>query len=254
MAATAPPRTVHVEHCMGTVFSIDIRDAGDWSAALRDVTRWLHYVDATFSTYQPDSPVSRLGRGEIELADCPYEVGEVLAACATLTQETDGYFSVRPHGLLDPSGYVKGWAVERASEILREQGSVNHAVNGGGDVQCAGERAPGEPWRVGLSHPLKPGQLTAVVELRNGAVATSGIAERGAHVLNPKTGLPATELASVSVVGASLCRVDAYATAALAMGRGGQAWLSGLAGTQSLVVAADGQRWQTAGFATLTAP
>jgi thiamine biosynthesis lipoprotein len=253
MPGLAIPRTVQVEHCMGTVFSLDIRDDGDWTAALNAVVGWLHHVDATFSTFKPNSPVSRLGRGEIDLVGCPAAVSDVLAACETLTEESSGYFTARPGGHLDPSGYVKGWAIERASEILREHGSSNHAVNGGGDVQCAGERAPGEPWRIGLSHPLQAGKLTAVVELRDGAVATSGSAERGAHVINPRTGLPATELASVSIVGEHLSRVDACATAAFAMGRDCTRWLSALPGTQSLAVGADGRRWQTAGFAAWTA-
>jgi thiamine biosynthesis lipoprotein len=244
----ATPRTVHVEHCMGTVFSIDIRDAGEWSAALACVAEWLHRVDATFSTYRADSPVSRLGRDDIALADCPPEVAEVLAACTTVTKETDGYFTAYPGGRLDPSGYVKGWAIERASTLLREHGSMNHAVNGGGDTQCAGERAPGQPWRIGLSHPLRPGQLTAIVELVDGAIATSGTSERGAHVINPKTGLAATDLASISVVGTSLTLVDAYATAGLAMGLGSLAWLSARDGYEALLVTPDGRARRTPGF------
>jgi thiamine biosynthesis lipoprotein len=234
---------------MGTVFTIDIRDAGDWSTAVADVVSWLHRVDGIFSTYKAESAVSRLGRGEITVAECPPEVAPVLSACAALTAETDGYFTAYPGGRLDPSGYVKGWAIERASEILREHDSTNHAVNGGGDTQCAGERTPGEPWRIGLTHPLQPGRLTAVVALRDDAVATSGTAERGAHVINPKTGQPATDLASISVVGRSLSRVDAYATAGLAMGRDSLKWLADLTDHEGLMVATDGRASWTPGFA-----
>jgi thiamine biosynthesis lipoprotein len=248
MTPVAMPRTVHVEHCMGTVFSIDIRDAGDWSPALAEVVSWLHQVDATFSSYQADSPVSRLGRGELELADCPPDVRLVLADCAEVATQTDGYFTTHPGGQLDLSGYVKGWAIERASDILRERGSANHAVNGGGDIQCAGERAAGQPWRVGISHPLRPGELLCAVAIGKGAIATSGVAERGAHIINPKTGRPAIESASVTLVGSRLSRVDAYATAAIAMGTDSRKWLSELEGIESLVVAADGRRWQTARF------
>jgi thiamine biosynthesis lipoprotein len=247
-ASSALRRTVHVEHCMGTVFSIDIRDEGDWSTPLEDVVRWLHSVDSTFSTYQFDSPISRLGREEITLAECPPEVAQVLEACDALTTETDGYFTARPGGRLDPSGYVKGWAIERASDILRGHGSNNHAVNGGGDTQCAGERALGEPWRIGLAHPLRSDRLTAVVVLRDGAVATSGITERGAHVINPRTGQPATALASLSVVGSSLTRVDALATAGLAMGKAALPWLEMLPDHEGLIVSADGHASRTSGF------
>jgi thiamine biosynthesis lipoprotein len=242
------PRTVHVEHCMGTVFSIDIRDGGEWSSALADLVGRLHRVDAMFSTYRKDSAVSRLRRGELRLADCPPEVAHVLQASADLTAETGGYFTAYPAGQLDPSGYVKGWAIESASEMLREYGSTNHAVNGGGDVQCAGESAPGRPWRIGLTHPLEPGQLTAVVELRDGAVATSGTSERGAHVINPRTGLPATDLASVSVIGDRITQVDAYATAGLAMGRYAFDWFEQVLGFEAVIVDAAGRARRTTGL------
>jgi thiamine biosynthesis lipoprotein len=70
---------------------------------------------------------------------------------------------------------VKGWAVERASEILRAGGSRAHTVNGGGDLQLVGEPRPGRPWRIGVAHPLRPGALATVVTVGGDhAVATSG--------------------------------------------------------------------------------
>jgi FAD:protein FMN transferase len=238
---------------MGTVFSIDIRDPGDWSTAIAELVSWLHHVDDTFTTYQADSPISRLSRGELTLADCSPEVVGVLVECDALAAETGGYFSARAAGRLDPSGYVKGWAIERGSQLLRDHGSGNHAINGGGDIQCAGERAPQQPWRVGIPHPLLAGRLAAVVAIADGAVATSGNSERGAHVIDPTTGRPATELASVTIAGGRLSRVDAYPTAALAMGKGCRTWLTGLEGTESLILTATGERWETAGFAALKA-
>ncbi len=251
MSAALAPRTVHVEHCMGTVFSLDIRDEGNWDAAIADVVRWLHHVDAVFSTYRPDSEISRLDRGE--LTDPSPLVREVLDACAELTRVSDGSFSARPSGRLDPSGYVKGWAIQRASGLLRAAGSENHTVNGGGDVQATGSRSPGEPWRVGVTHPLRPGMLAAVVRTRGGAVATSGTAERGAHIVDPHTGAAVTELASVTVVGPELRLADAYATAAFAMGGECRSWLTALPDYEALVVTARGTLWRTPGFAAWTA-
>ncbi len=251
------PRTVHVEHCMGTVFSFDVRDAGDWSRAITEAVAWLHQVDETFSTYRADSVVSRLGRGELMREDTPAEVQAVLALCDGVTEASGGYFSTRPagpDGAFDPSGLVKGWAIERASELLREHGSHHHSVNGGGDIQLAGERAPGQPWRVGISHPARPGMLLTVVSARDGAVATSGTAERGFHVTNPLTGGAATELVSVTVVGRHLTAVDAYATAALAMGRRSQGWLEHLDGSEAVALDASGASWQTSGMGGWTRP
>ncbi|GAA4223161.1 thiamine biosynthesis lipoprotein ApbE [Streptosporangium album] len=146
----------HVEHVMGTVFSFDVRHSGpgDAGQALTEAVAWLHRVDAVFSTYRPDSPVSRLGRGEIDLADCPPEVAGILDLCDAVTELSHGYFTAYPRGRLDPSAMVKGWAIERASDILTRSGAVDHCVNGGGDIQLAGTAAPGCPWRTGIAHPL----------------------------------------------------------------------------------------------------
>lgn len=225
---------------MGTVFSIDVRAPGVAAPVLERVLRWLHHVDATFSTYRADSEISRLGRGELRPAACSPEVREVLARCAELEDETDGYFSAYPDGRLDPSGYVKGWAIERAADLLADAGSTNHCINGGGDVQTLGRPAPERPWTVGIADPRRPGELVATVpgppDGAPLAVATSGTAERGAHVLDPHTGRAPEGPVAVTVVGSRLSVVDAYATAAFARGPGALAWLRGIPGLSGLVV------------------
>lgn len=238
----------HVEHVMGTVFSFDVRDPVDATRAVEEAVAWLRHVDATFSTYRTDSPVSRLGRAEIALADCPAEVAGVLDLCESAARASRGYFTARPGGRLDPSAMVKGWAIERASLILTRAGAPNHCVNGGGDIQLAGSAAPGRPWRVGVAHPLRPGELATVVTGSGLAVATSGTAERGPHILDPHTGRPATGLASITLVGASLTMTDAYATAAFAMGGAAREWVEGLDGMEAFAVTSDGGTWRTPGF------
>ncbi|WP_435882379.1 FAD:protein FMN transferase [Streptomyces kronopolitis] len=235
---------------MGTVFSFDIRDTRTPAVetALVEAVSWLHRVDEVFSTYRPDSAVSRLARGELDLDDCPAEVREVLGLCEQVEHATGGWFSVTANGSLDPTGLVKGWAVERAAQILKAAGARHLCVNGGGDLQLSGEAAPGTPWRIGIAHPLRPGDLCTVVTGRDLAVATSGTAERGAHILDPHTGAPATGPASVTVVGRGLTTTDAYATAAFAMGAGARDWLEGLDGHEGFAVAADGGMWHTRDF------
>ena len=235
---------------MGTVFSFDIRDPGDWTQALAEAVAWLHEVDATYSTYRDDSVVSRLASGEVSLSDCSAEVREVFALCEQVSLESKGFFSIHagPGGALDPSGMVKGWAIERASRLLSAHGSRNHAVNGGGDIQLEGESAPGQPWRIGITDPHRAGTVLTVVTGRDLAVATSGTAERGAHIVNPHTGASAVELASVTMVGRQLTFVDAYATAAYAMGPEALAWIETLPGHEGLVVLADGSRLSTSGW------
>jgi thiamine biosynthesis lipoprotein len=238
-------RLKHAEPVMGTVVSFDINAA--FGAAVNAAIRWLHWVDATFSTFRADSEVSRLGRGEITADQCSARVREVLAACAGLSAETGGYFSVTAGGSLDPSGYVKGWAVERAAAMLSEAGSPSHCVNGGGDVRCAGPSPRGGDWRIGVADPLRPGALALTVRGRDFAVATSGIAERGRHVLDPHTGQPPDGLLSVTVTGPDLALADAYATAVFAMGfPRALGWST--AGYEAFGITADGGTWRTPGF------
>ncbi len=245
-------RCRHAEHVMGTVVSFDVParageprgPAGQIGGPLGQAVRWLHWVDATFSPYQDDSDVSRFGRGAVPLADCAPELAEVLEACAVISARSCGYFTTTPGGTFDPSGYVKGWAIERAAAIFTAAGSAEHSVNGGGDVQFVGDRL----WRVGIADPLRPGRLALVVAGRDFAVATSGVAERGAHIIDPYTGQPPAGLASITVVGATLAETDAFATAAFAMGSAARDWVESLDGYEAFAITAAGAIWQTSGF------
>ena len=91
--------------------------------------------------------------------------------------------------------------------------------------------------------------LCTVVDVGDAAVATSGTAERGAHVIDPHTGCAAVDLGSVTIIGADLGVVDTYATAALAMGFDAPAWLAALQGYEAFFVDAGGFLWETPGFA-----
>lgn len=177
----------------------------------------------------------------------------VLDLCADYAQRTGGYFTATPGGRLDPSGLVKGWAIARASALLSAAGLRRHAVNGGGDVQTVGSPSAGEMWRIGVTDPLHPQQLATVVAGNDIAVATSGIAERGHHIVDPFTGRPATDVASATVVGPDIVGADVYATAAVAMGPAAREWLLTLPGYAGFLVDAAGERWQTPGFAEYAA-
>ncbi len=232
---------------MGTVFSFDLRDPVP-PGVLASVVEDLREMQRMFTTYAADSSVNRLDRGEIDLSQCPPVVSEVLDLCDQIRRETGGWFDVRAGGSLDPSGLVKGWAVQRASLRLREAGYARHCLNGGGDIYAAGSPAAGRAWRVGIADPYLPGTTLAVTVARDEGIATSGPSERGAQVIDPFSGEPATGLGSVTVQGPDLARADAYATAAVAMGPGCRDWLSELSGYEALVVAEDGALWHTPGW------
>ncbi|MBU2662526.1 FAD:protein FMN transferase [Actinoplanes bogorensis] len=231
---------------MGTTVSIELTD--ERPDLVADVCRWLHEVDARFSTYKADSEVSRFGRGELRIEDCSADLRHVLEVCADLWRDTDGYFDAYASGSLDPSGYVKGWSVEVASARLAAAGSHDHYINAGGDIRMRGRHPEGGPWRVGIRHPWEADKVSWVLALHDGAVATSGTYERGDHVINPRTGKPASGLRSVTVVGPDLAVADAYATAALAMGEAGIAWLAKRAadGYESAVVTDDQRAFSSA--------
>jgi thiamine biosynthesis lipoprotein len=223
-----------VEQMMGMPVSVVLRGrhagtaagAGAWSAVLEELRR----ADRVFSTYRDDSVVSRLDRGELTLADCPPEVAEVLALGSRAEEESDGAFSVvlpdaHGHRRLDPSGVVKGWAVERAARWLTALDDTDICLSAGGDMVCHVADPLRPAWQVGIEDPHDPTSLVAVVPVRTGAVATSGTRHRGQHLLDARTGRPAAGVASVTVIDCSLTEADIDATAAYAHGTGAAEWL-----------------------------
>jgi FAD:protein FMN transferase len=245
------PAPVHrqVEHLMGMPVSLALRGrhAGDQlgRAAWSEAVQVLRDVDRVFSTYRADSYVSRLGRREIGVEDCPAEVAEVLALAEQARVESDGAFDVHRRSpdetsLLDPSGVVKGWAVERAAEVFRALPDTDVCLSAGGDMVCRVGDPHAPAWRVGIEDPYSPNRLIAVIPVRDGAVATSGLAHRGEHIVDARTGEAPCGIASVTVVADSLTWADIDATAAFAHGSSALRWLATRAGRQGLVVWADG--------------
>lgn len=244
----------HVDHVMGMPISLALRgrhaDDRIGRAAWAEAMAALRDVDRVFSTYRPGSFISRLSRGEISLADCPPEVAEVLALGARAAQESGGAFRLRlpgPDGKrrLDPSGVVKGWAVERAAQPLRLLEDTDFSLSAGGDLVCRTLDEASGPWQVGIEDPHHPDRLIAVVPVRTGAVATSGTAHRGAHLVDGRTGQPPVGIASVTVIAASLTHADIDATAAYALGVDAAHWLEARPGRTALVVWADGTTTST---------
>jgi len=232
-----------VEQIMGMPIVVDVQDDGVGAGELERMFDWLRWVDATFSTYRDDSEISRLDRGELELLDAELDVRCVLARCEELRRETRGYFDAHASGRLDPSGLVKGWAVDRAVDVLRSGELESFAVSAGGDM-----RVVGGPWRVGIEHPLERQNVAAVLEVDNLAIATSAGYARGDHVLDPHTGRAPSGVLSVTVVGPDLATADAYATAAFAMGVNGPPWTATLQGYEAMTILGDQTVLSTGGF------
>ncbi|MEA3020106.1 MAG: FAD:protein transferase [Actinomycetota bacterium] len=251
--AVVTDRTLRSEPVWGTQITLDVRDPVS-DETVDAVFAWFARVDDLFSTWREDTEISRLGRGEIGLRDVSHEVRDVLELCDRVQAESRGAFDVRvgsdprvtPReglGRIDPSGLVKGWALDRAAEALRDAGCAHFSIQAGGDVITAGG-----PWRVGIQHPWERDKVAAVLSVTDLAVATSGRYERGDHIIDPRSGLPATGLMSVSVVTAELAIADGYATAALVLGVEGLEWLSGLSGVSAMAITDEREVLVTASF------
>jgi thiamine biosynthesis lipoprotein len=237
MTPQAPARgNLRVMHIWGTAITVDIRDPLSPEVVDR-VCAWFQRVDDIFSTWRAESEVSRLSRHELTLREASAELRTVVEVCDQVTEDSHGAFDiyigadprVEPReglGPIDPSGLVKGWALQRAAEDLRRAGASNFAINAGGDVITAGGPRSGERWRVGIRHPWQRDKVAMVLEVSDVGVATSGRYERGDHIIDPRTGQPARGLMSVTVVAEDLALADGYATAALVLGEDGPAWLA----------------------------
>lgn len=215
---------------MGTVATITLRDedAVRGKAAVAAAFARLHEIDARFSPYIEASEISRISRGELAVPDAHREVATILAACEDLRVESGGRFSVwgfRADGRLDPSGYVKGWAIGEAAAIVRTAGLHDFILDIGGDAIAAGGPEPGRGWGIGIVDPSDRQAIVAPLVVSDLGVATSGIAERGEHVLDARDGAAATEWASITVVHPSIARADAVATIGLLMGADALHWI-----------------------------
>lgn len=238
-----------VDHVMGMPISLALRGrhAADryGEAAWRRALVVLHEADRMFSTYRDDSFVSRLDRDEITVADCPPEVAEVLVLGELAQVQSGGAFDVRRRDAdgrprLDPSGVVKGWAVQRAVRAFDCLADTDVCLSAGGDMVCHVASPDRDPWQVGIEDPHDPSRVVAVVPMRHGALATSALTHRGAHIVDSRTGQTPSGVASVTVVADDLSWADIDATAAFARGADALRWLRGRKGRGGLVVWADG--------------
>lgn len=207
---------------MGTMVSFHVRP-GDCPSdearrAVEHGCQMLHDVDAVFSTWRPESLLSRLRRGEASLSEMPTQVTEVIELCYRAKVLSQGWFDpwAIPGGF-DPTGLVKGWSLDKVMNALKGAGIEAALLNAGGDLAAFGSPGPGEVWRIGIRHPWIADGLACVVRL-DSAIATSGTYERGPHLIDPRTGCPVRATASSTVTGPNLAMSDALATA-LAIGK-----------------------------------
>ncbi len=234
---------------MGMPIALHI--VGDAPAGLLDhVFDYFVAVDKRFSLYKANSEISAYNRGEINEDGLSTEMLEVLALCARTQNESDDYFqALRPDGLVDPSGIVKGWAIRNAAEMIRKAGVENFSIDAGGDIQTGGKNFDRGEWTIGIRNPFKEAEIIKALTPKGRGIATSGSYIRGAHIYNPlHPERPVTDIVSLTVIGPDVLEADRFATAAFAMGFQGIYFLEEMPGFEAYVISADGVGTQTSGF------
>jgi len=231
---------------MGTGVTLDIPAARD-PAIFDKVFKLLETIDGRFSPYKKNSEVSKYARGELSRWRLSRELRHIIKACKSSEAATNGAFSAWAGDNFDPSGYVKGWAIDKAAKLIEKNGYNTYCLSIGGDIKAAssGEKT----WNIGVQHPGDKLKTAATILAKNLAIATSGNYERGLHIINPKTKEPADTLSSVTVVGPSIVTADVLATAAFVLGDFALNFIGGQAkGYEGLVVHKNGQIEMTNGF------
>ena len=221
-------------HVWGTVLFLDLGSASisesSIDEAVESVKTFVYEVDEVFSTYKEHSFVSRLRRGEINIYSCPSDLQQVWRLCLVARELTDGAFDPwAVSGGFDPSGYVKGWAADRIAQILLDAGCEQIQVNAAGDLTLRGgvlEKNIAGPWKIGVVNPDNRQEVLRIFEITDGAIATSGTYERGAHIFDPHTGTIAIGAKSATVLGPDGGLCDALATALMVAGVDGAGWFA----------------------------
>ncbi|MDB5187628.1 MAG: thiamine biosynthesis protein [Candidatus Kaiserbacteria bacterium] len=235
---------------MGMPVTVDI--VGGTSNDLENIFQYFVSIDERFSTYKVDSEISKINRGETQPDAYSPEMLEVLKLSEQTKQDTGGYFDIKtPDGLLDPSGLVKGWAINNAANMLRQQEYQHFWVEAGGDIQTSGKNSERVEWSVGIRNPFKPEEIVKVVYPRDEGIVTSGSYIRGRHIYDPHTNTPvSTDIVSLTVIGPNVYEADRYATAAYAMSTQGILFIEQLPNFEGYAIDQHGMATMTSGFET----
>jgi thiamine biosynthesis lipoprotein len=240
---------------MGMPVTVEIIDPQVTQAHLDTIFDYFTYVDETFSTYKESSEISRINAGTLPSEQWSEDMCYILEQCEITKQETDGYFDISHNGKLDPSGYVKGWAIQNAAALASNMQFHHYYIEAGGDLQVAGNNNEHKPWVIGIRNPFNREQNIKRVSLENMGMATSGTYIRGDHIYNPKRpGESPKGIVSLTVIGPTVVDADRYATAAFAMGKEGIAYIAQCEGFEGYLINDQGIATFTPGFTTYVLP
>lgn len=234
---------------MGMPMTVTVVDKAVQQNDLDAVFAYFRSVDEQFSPFKPTSEISRMNAGALVPDQYSEGLQTVLLLAEKTKNETHGYFNVFHNTSCDPSGLVKGWAIQNAAQLFCKKGLRNFFLEAGGDIAAQGFNAEGKPWRIGIRNPFAPVEIMKVITASHVGVATSGTYLRGQHIYNPHVpDKPITDIVSLTVIGPTVYDADRFATAAFAMGENGIQFLEHLPGYAAYMVDAHGRATMTTSF------
>ena len=198
---------------------------------IAQVREFIKDVDLKFSPYDPDSFVTLLRTGQMDRADAPEIVQSVWHKCEQVRDLTNGAFDPwAVKGGFDPSGLVKGWAADICADMLVKVGCEHVQIDAAGDLALRGgfldvKTGDVKPRNIGVINPEAKMETLKSFEITNGAIATSGDYEKGAHIIDPRNSLPAIGARSATVIGPDGAIADALATACMVDGKESNQWI-----------------------------
>ncbi|MDE2030979.1 MAG: FAD:protein FMN transferase [Patescibacteria group bacterium] len=240
---------------MGMPITVEIVDLHVENQVLESVFNYFTYIDEKFSTYKETSEIMKINRGEINENDYSEDMKEIFQLAEKTKIETNNFFNIKkPDGSYDPSGIVKGWAIQKASDNLKNNGYNNFCLDAGGDIQTSGKNSKGEPWTIGIRNPLNTNEIIKIINNKNNkGIATSGTYIRGNHIYNPNNKDDIlSEVLSLTVIGPNIYEADRFATAAFAMGKDGIYFIDKLVGFEGYMIDTKGIATMTRGFEEYT--
>lgn len=225
------------KNIMGMHITIEVADENVMQKDIDKAYEYFTYVDEKFSTYKETSEISKINNNKILKKQYSSDMKKILLLCEQTKKQTKGYFDIYHKGLLDPSGLVKGWAIQNVSQLMREKGFKNFYIDAGGDIQTAGKNSFGQLWKVGIRNPFHSNEIIKIISAENKGIATSGTQVRGQHIYNPhKPNSLINDIVSLTVIAENVYEADRFATAGFAMGKKGIYFFENLSGFEAYMI------------------
>ena len=222
---------------------IEVVDPQVTEKTFEKVFNYFTYIDNTFSPFKKTSELTKINQGLLQKNEWSQDMKTVFKLCEQTNKETLGYFNIEKNRDFDPLGLVKGWAINKAANILKTDGFKNYYVEAGGDIQVKGFNKQNKFWQIGIQNPFNLKQNIKIVVLNNQGIATSGTYLRGQHIRKV-----IDDIVSLTVIGPNIYEADRFATAAFAMGKKGINFIENLKGFEGYLIDNKGIATFTSGF------